>query len=147
MNRMSFRRLRSPIFALLFGSMISSAIGIGQSWIGAAFAYVVTAIFSTMLYVVGWGESPGDASAVIGGREDERQELVRLRAAHVGLITAIVATGIACLVSAIVKATFWPYEVIVDVVAVSYLIGLHVHGVTVPSTDGPDHSERGSANA
>lgn len=29
-----YRRLRAPVFALVFGSMISTAVGIGQSWSG-----------------------------------------------------------------------------------------------------------------
>lgn len=133
MNPSSYRRLRTPVFALVFGSMISTAIGIGQSWIGAAIAYAVTAIVAVIFYLVGWGESESDASAVIGGRADERQQLVRLKAAQAGLVTAVVAAGIACLVSAAVKATFWPYEVIVDVVAFAYLVGLRVYGVSAPA--------------
>jgi hypothetical protein len=141
MNRISHRRLRTPVFALVFGSVISTAIGIGQSWIGAAITYAVTAVVAGIFYVVGWSESESDASAVIGGRADERQKLVRLRAAQAGLVTAVVAAGIACLISAIVKAAFWPYEVIVDVVVVAYLIGLRAYGVSFPaeeSEESPD---------
>jgi hypothetical protein len=141
MNRTSYRRLRTPVFALVFGSMISTAIGIGQSWIGAAVAYAVTAIVTVIFYLVGWGESESDASAVIGGRADERQKLVRLKAAQAGLVTAVVAAGIACLVSAVVKATFWPYEVIVDVVAIAYLVGLRVYGVSVPAEGSREPSD------
>ena len=139
MNRMISRRLRAPAFALVFGAMISTSIGIGQSWIGAALAYAVTAIVSAMFFLYGWSET--DAGAVISGRLDERQELVRLKAAHAGLVAAIAAAGIACLVSAIVKATFWPYEVIVDVIGVAYLIALRVYGVASPSTEPEGESE------
>jgi hypothetical protein len=136
MNRSSYRRLRTPVFALVFGSVISTAIGIGQSWVGAAITYAVTAIISAIFLLYGWSES--DAAAVISGKADERQELVRLKAAHAGLVTAVLAVGIACLVSAIVKATFWPYEVIVDAVALAYLIALRVYGVSLPSSEGAD---------
>lgn len=115
MNRSSYRRLRTPVFTLVFGSVISTAIGIGQSWTGAAITYAVTAIISAIFLLYGWSES--DAAAVLSGKADERQELVRLKAAHAGLVIAVLAVGMACLVSAVVRATFWPYEVIVDVVA------------------------------
>lgn len=141
MNRTSCRRLRTPVFALLFGSMISTAIGIGQSWIGAAIAYAVTAIMAMLFALVGWSESEGDASAVIGGRADERQQLVRLKAAQAGLVTAVAAAGLACLVSAVLKAVFWPYEVIVDVIAAAYLIGLRVYGVSLPAEGNPEPDE------
>jgi hypothetical protein len=136
MSPRSYRRLRTPIFALIFGSVISTAIGIGQSWIGAAVAYAITVMVSAIFFVYGWSET--DAAAVIGGKADERQALVRLRAANAGLVTAVVALGIACLASAIAKTVFWPYEVIVDVVAVAYLIGLRAYGVTLPATEGAD---------
>lgn len=145
MSPMSFRRLRTPAFALLFGSMISTAVGIGQTWVGAGVGYAITVIVSAVFYLVGWSESESDASAVIGGRADERQELVRLKAAQAGLVVAIVAAGIACLVSALVKAPFWPYEVIVDVAAAAYLIGLRVYGVTISSTERPGHTDTGEA--
>jgi hypothetical protein len=127
----SFRRLRTPVFALLFGCMISTAIGIGQSWIGAAITYAVTAMVSVVFLLVGRRES--DLAAVLGGHADERQELVRLKAAHAALVTAVIATGIACLISAVVNAVFWPYEVIIDVVAVGYLVGLYAFGVQLRS--------------
>ena len=145
MNPISYRRLLTPVFAVVFGSVISTAIGIGQSWVGAAIAYAVTAIVAGIFYVVGWSESASDASAVIGGRADERQQLVRLRATQAGLVAAVVASGIACLVSAIVKASFWPYEVIVDVVVFAYLIGLRVYGVSVPTQDGQEPSDEQSS--
>lgn len=141
MTRTSYRRLRTPGFALVFGSMISTAIGIGQSWVGAAIAYALTAIAAMLFYLVGWGESASDTSAVIGGRPDERQQIVRLRATQAGLVTAIVALGVACLVSAVEKATFWPYEVIVDVVAAAYLISLRVYGTTLPDEESPEPSD------
>ncbi len=141
MTRTSYRRLRTPVFALVFGSMISTGIGIGQSWVGAAIAYALTAITAMLFYLVGWGESASDTSAVIGGRPDERQQTVRLRAAQAGLVTAIVAVGIACLVSAVERATFWPYEVIIDVVAAAYLISLRVYGMTLPDEECPEPSD------
>lgn len=136
MNRSSYRRLRTPVFTLVFGSVISTAIGIGQSWTGAAITYAVTAIISAIFLLYGWSES--DAAAVLSGKADERQELVRLKAAHAGLVIAVLAVGMACLVSAVVRATFWPYEVIVDVVALTYLIALRVYGVSLPSSEGDD---------
>lgn len=136
MNRSSYRRLRTPVFTLVFGSVISTAIGIGQSWTGAAITYAVTAIISAIFLLYGWSES--DAAAVLSGKADERQELVRLKAAHAGLVIAVLAVGMACLVSAVVRATFWPYEVIVDVVALTYLIALRVYGVNLPSSEGDD---------
>lgn len=137
----SYRRLRTPVFALAFGSMISTSIGIGQSWIGAAIAYAVTTIVAVIFYLVGWSESESDASAVLGGRADERQQLVRLKAGQASLVTAVAAAGVACLVSAVEKVTFWPYEVIVDVVAAAYLISLRVYGMTLPDEECPEPSD------
>ena len=131
MTQRSYRRLWTPLFALLFGSMISTAIGVGQSWTAAAITSAVTAIVSASFFLVGRSES--DLAAVIGGHPDERQQLVRLRAAQVGLVTAMIATGIACFIAALVRAAFWPYEVIIDVVAVGYLIGLYAFGIRLRS--------------
>ena len=138
MTQRPYRRLRTPVFSLVFGCMISTAIGIGQSWFGAAVTYAVTAIVSVVFFLVGRRES--DLAAVLGGHADERQELVRLKAAQVALVTAVIGMGIACFISALVKAVFWPYEVIIDAIAIGYLVALYAFGVRLRSeaTDAPD---------
>lgn len=73
---MTLRRLRTAVLALVFGSMISTAIGIGQSWMGAAIAYAVSAIVAVIFSLIGWAESESDTAAVIGGQADERQQIV-----------------------------------------------------------------------
>lgn len=134
MNGMSYRRLRTPVFALALGILISTAVGIHQNWIAAAIDYFISAIVAVIYFFVG-RKGQGDPSTVVGGRADERQELVRLKAGYVAVTAAVVAAGIGCLVLALVKATIWPYIVIIDVAAVAYLIALSAYGVTLPSTE------------
>lgn len=131
MTRTTLRRLRTPSFAVVFGSVISTAVGIGQSWVGAAVAYASTAMVAGIFFV-GWDDS--DAEAVIGGRPDERKQLVKLKAAQLGLVIAIPAACVDSLISAVLRVVFWPYEVIVDTVAVAYLVSVRIYGAHAEST-------------
>jgi hypothetical protein len=133
MTRKTVRRLRTPAFTLVFGSIVATSVGISQSWLGGSIAYAFAIIFSVAFFF--WGAGASDTSAVVSGRADERQEVVRLQSAFLALVVTVVALGIACLVSALEKVVIWPYEVIIDLLALTYLVGLQIYGAHLGPTN------------
>jgi hypothetical protein len=72
------RRLRAPTMMLAAGTVVAVAVGIGQGW-GAATTMAVVMIFAAVFYYGAGGRDSG-FGALIGGRADERQALIRTRA-------------------------------------------------------------------
>jgi hypothetical protein len=140
MSRKNYRRLRVPASSLLLGTAVALAVGLGWNWSGAIFSEMVTLCAVTIVYLAGGSDS--DTGAVLGDRPDERQELIRLKAANLAMIVALVAVVGACIIAAAVKAAFWPFEVLVVIIGVSYLVGLGIYGHERPVTEAEiDQSE------
>jgi hypothetical protein len=140
MTRIRNTRLQTPAAAVLAGAGIACAFGIRQDWSSAIIAAAVTLCLAGALYFIGGQDT--DLGAVLGQRDDERQQLVALRAAQLSLIGVFYALVAACVIAAAVKHAFWPFEILVDITGVSYLIGLAVYGFgsDVPATEGTEHA-------
>lgn len=120
-------QLWAPLATGVIGTAISCSVGLGQHhWEVIVIGEMVTVLVVGLLSVVGAQDS--DVGAVLGHRADERQELVRLRAARVSAIVAVGGSIIACVVTAAVSAVYWPFEVIYLAAGLSYLIGIRVYG-------------------
>lgn len=138
-------RFWTPALAAVFGTGIAFAIGIGWGWRGALVSEVVTLIWSAILYAAG-GEDT-DVGAVLGGRADERQKLVRLRAAQLSMVVTLVAVVVACVIAAAVKVAFWPFEVLAVIIGVAYLGGLTVYGLgREANAEGTEQEDRRAAS-
>jgi fatty acid desaturase len=127
MTRGKHDRLRVPASSLVFGTGIALAVSLGDGWPSGLFSEMVTLCGVTILYFAGGGDT--DAGAVLGGRPDERQKLVRLKAANLSLAVALTAMVGACVIAAAARTAFWPYEPLAVIIGVAYLIGLGVYGV------------------
>ena len=127
MTQNKHRRLWTPALAVGGGTVIAVAIGIGQSWLGALLAEILTLCYGTALYSAAWHDT--DVGAVIGRRSDERQQLILLKAARLSLLATGVAVIVACPIAAAVKVAIWPYQILAGIIAVSYLVGLRLYGI------------------
>ncbi len=77
------RRLWTPAIAVVAGTAIAVAVGIHESWWSALASELVALGWAASLYVIGGKDT--DIGAAVGAQGDERQELVKLRAARLCL--------------------------------------------------------------
>jgi hypothetical protein len=126
MTARNHRRLWTPAIAVLAGSAIAVAVGISQSWISALTSELVALGWAVSLYVIGGKDT--DIGAAVGAQGDERQELVKLRAARLCLAVVVVAVVAGCLIAAAAKHAIWPFQAGAVLIGVSYFYGLWFYG-------------------
>lgn len=120
-------RLWTPLAAGVLGSAISLSVGLGQGkWAAIVIGEVATAMAVLILYFLGAQDT--DVGAVFGHRADERQQLVRLKAARLSTVVAVLAMVIACVIAAAIDAAYWPFELLYIVTGAAYIAGLRVYG-------------------
>ena len=142
MTSRAHARLRVPVLRVIGGSAIAVAFGLGLGWASALLVEVITIVGAYLLYVLGGDDS--DLGALVGGRADERQQLIRLRAAGLSTVVALVAIVVACVIAAAVHAVFWPYLVLALIIGAAYLLGLAVYGAGQDQADAAaEPDERG----
>lgn len=136
MTSTRYSRVWVPLVAGIGGTAISLSVGLGQhKWEAIVIGEVVTVVVVVILFVSGAQDS--DVGAVLGHRADERQQLVRLKAARVSAVVAVAGSVIACVVAAALSESYWPYEAIYLAAGISYLIGLRLYGVDWRVTEPP----------
>jgi hypothetical protein len=121
-----YRRLWTPAIAVVAGSGIAAAVGISQGWWAALASELVALAWAVSLYVLGGKDS--DVGAVVGAHVDERQELVKLRAARLCLAVIVVAIVAGCLIAAATKNPIWPFQAIAVLIGAAYFYGLWFYG-------------------
>jgi len=126
MTARNHRRLWTPAIAVLAGSAIAVAVGISQSWISALISELVALGWAVSLYVIGGKDT--DIGAAVGLQEDERQELVKLRAARLCLAVVVAAVVAGCLIAAAGKHAIWPFQGGAVLIGVAYFYGLWFYG-------------------
>lgn len=137
MTRTKHARLWVPLMAGVTGTAISLSVGLGRhTWQAIVIGEVVTVLAVVVLVFVGTQDT--DMGALLGHRTDERQALIRLKAARVSAVVAVVASVVACVVAAAAGSVYWPFEVIYLAAGLSYLIGLRFYGA---DRDEPGMSE------
>jgi|HubBroStandDraft_1064217.scaffolds.fasta_scaffold34262_2 hypothetical protein len=120
-------RLLLPLIAVLAGTLVACAVGLRQGWGTSLGTEAVVLAWASGLYF--WGGSDSDTGSVIGQRADERQRLVWLRAARLSLTVTIAALVSSCLIAAAANYAIWPFEVLLAIISIAYLIGLRAYGV------------------
>jgi glucan phosphoethanolaminetransferase (alkaline phosphatase superfamily) len=128
-------RLLTPAIAVLAGTTIAVAVGIRQGWQYALVSEAVALAWAVSLYVIGGKDT--DIGAVVGAQQDERQELVKLRAARLCLVVVVVAVVAGCLIAAATKNPIWPFQVVAVLIGIAYFYGLWLYGT--------DHDEADAA--
>jgi len=123
-------RLRKPLGIALAGTVFAAAWALrgGDAW-WLSVAMLVTVLINVVTTYVQAGED-NDEGALAGSRADERQKLLSLRSRALGWNFAMVAAFI----GVAVKATWWPFLVILAVTGFGYLLGLSNYGVAEEGT-------------
>jgi hypothetical protein len=136
------RRLWTPGVAVVAGSAIAVAVGISQGWWTALASELIALAWAAGLYVIGGRDS--DIGAAVGAQGDERQELVKLRAARLSLAVVVVAIVAGCLIAAATRNPMWPFQLVAVLIGIAYFYGLWLYGTDREEADaaGPhDHQE------
>jgi glucan phosphoethanolaminetransferase (alkaline phosphatase superfamily) len=120
------RRLWTPAVAVAAGTAIAIAVGIHQSWWSALASELVALAWAVSLYVIGGRDT--DIGAAVGAKGDERQELVKLRAARLCLAVVVAAIVVGCLIAAATKPAIWPFQIFAVVIGIAYFYGLWFYG-------------------
>jgi hypothetical protein len=126
MNVSKHRRLWTPAVGIVAGSAIAAAVGISQGWWSAVASELIALGWAGSLYVIGGKDS--DIGAGVGAQADERQELVKLRAARLCLAVVVVAIVAGCLIAAATKNPIWPFQVVAVLIGIAYFYGLWLYG-------------------
>jgi hypothetical protein len=121
------RPLLTPAIAVGAGSTVAIAAGIHQGWPYALAVEAVVVGWAAMLY--GIGQEDSDMGAVLRQRDDERQQLVALKAARFSHLVVGFSLCAACLIAAAENAAIWPFEVLATILGVAYVVGLRIYGM------------------
>jgi hypothetical protein len=133
MTSTKYRRLWTPAAAVVFGTTIAVAVGISQGWESAVIAEAVALAWAAGVYAIGGRDS--DIGAVVSAHGDERQELVKLRAARLCLAVVVVAVVAGCLIAAITKNPIWPFQLGAVLIGLAYFYGLWLYGTDHDEVD------------
>jgi hypothetical protein len=120
------RRLWTPAIAVVAGSAIAAAVGISQGWWTAIASELIALAWALSIYVIGGRDS--DVGAAVGAQGDERQELVKLRAARLCLGVVVVAIVAGCLIAAATTNPIWPFQAVAVLIGIAYFYGLWLYG-------------------
>ena len=125
MKRTTRPRLQVPGVMAIGGSAIALTTLVHSGW-GAALSVEAVTIAATLGYYV-LGGRDSDVGALFGGRPDERQTSVGMKAAGLaGIVTSVVALG-GLVVATAVGSTIWPFALLCCVTAASFLAGLVIY--------------------
>jgi hypothetical protein len=136
-------RLRAPAGLAIGGTVIAAALVAGQGWAAAIPVEAVMVAMAIGYYV--WGGKDTDLGAVIGSRADERQASLQMKVTALQGKVMILAAAAAFLIAIAVKATVWPFALLVAVAGVSGFVGWAIYRDDGPGQpDGADagHDER-----
>ena len=133
-------RWRKPAWTILAGAVFTAAWVIRGGphwWLWVSLTVIATAGRAFAFYV--WGGEDNDEGALAGSRADERQKLLSLRsralACNVTAVTAFIGLTVAV---ATRGSWWWPFAIILGVLALGYLFGLSAYGIAEeePADDG-----------
>jgi hypothetical protein len=128
MTSKNHRRLWTPAIAIVAGSAIAASVGISQNWWSALASELIALGWAVSIYVIGGRDN--DLGAAVAARGDERQELVKLRAARLCLRVVVVAIVAGCLIAAVTKNQIWPFQAGAILIGIAYFYGLWFYGET-----------------
>jgi hypothetical protein len=112
--------------ALIGGSIIALAVGLGHDWAKALITEIVVLALGVGYFFL--TSSNSDVGAIYGGRADERQHLVYLRASATALRVMLGGAFICIVVTVALNDNYWQSDVIGSLGAVAFLCGLAAYG-------------------
>ena len=133
-------RWQAPITVTIGGSIIALAVGIGHGWSKALITEVVVMVLAGGYYVLTGGNS--DLSAIYGGRADERQHLVYLRASATALRVMLGTAFVCAVITIALKQSYWQADVIGSVGGVAFVLCLAAYGVGETTARDSDNATR-----
>jgi hypothetical protein len=133
MTSRKLRRLWTPAIAVLAGTAIAASVGISQSWWSALASELIALGWAASLYVIGGRDT--DIGAAVGAQGDERQELVKLRAARLCLAVVVAAVVAGCVIAAVTKHPIWPFQAVAILIGIAYFYGLWFYGTAREEAD------------
>ena len=119
-------RWHAAATVLLGGSIIALAVGFGHDWVNALVTELIVVVLGVGYYFL--TRSNSDVGAIYGGRADERQHLVYLRASATALRVMLVAAFVCVVVTIAVNDNYWQSDVIGSLGAVAFLSCLAAYG-------------------
>ena len=118
-------RLRVPVAVAVLGTAATTAVAISQGW--AAAVYVELAWIALAVGYYAWGGKDTDVGAVLGSRADERQASVEMKVTALQGKVMTAAAVVAFLIAVAVKATIWPFAILVVIAGLSGLAGWAIY--------------------
>jgi hypothetical protein len=118
-------RLRAPVSVAVLGTVAAVALAVTQGWSSAIPVEIVFAALAAGYYV--WGGKDSDLGAVIGSRADERQASLEMKVTALQGKVMTAAVIVAFLIAVVVKATIWPFAVLVALAGISGLAGWAIY--------------------
>jgi len=130
MIRTTRTRMRAPVAAAAFGTVVAACAGIVYGWL--AFVQVEGVALAGAIGVFLLAGSRTDLGAMFAGQPDERQDLLRLRARALGMQVMLMASSICLLILLLLRDwhLIWPFVVIPGIGLVAFLGRLAYGSVT-----------------
>ena len=119
-------RWHAAATVLLGGSIIALAVGFGHDWVNALVTELIVVVLGVGYYFL--TRSNSDVGAIYGGRADERQHLVYLRASATALRVMLGAAFVCVVITVALSHSYWQSDVIGSLGAVAFLICLAAYG-------------------
>ena len=118
-------RLRVPVAVAVLGTAATTAVAISQGL--AAAVYVELAWIALAVGYYAWAGKDTDVGAVLGSRADERQASVEMKVTALQGKVMTAAAVVAFLIAVAVKATIWPFAILVVIAGLSGLAGWAIY--------------------
>jgi hypothetical protein len=119
-------RWRAPVTVIIGGSIIALAVSIGHDWLKALITEIITLVLGVGYFWL--TRSNSDVGAIYGGRVDERQHLVYLRASATALRVMLGAAFVCAVITVALNDNYWQSDVIGSVGGVAFLFFLVAYG-------------------
>ena len=125
------KAIRSPRWhaagtVIFGGSIIALAVGFGHDWANALITEMIVLVLGVGYYFL--TRSNSDVGAIYGGRADERQHLVYLRASATALRVMLGVAFVCVVVTVSLNDNYWQSDVIGSLGAVAFLFCLAAYG-------------------
>jgi len=118
-------RLRAPLSMLVGGAVIAAIVVPSQGWKTLLSLGPLTVVLAAGWYLSGGRDT--DFGALMRDKADERQEYRRLKTqALVGIVMSV-TVAVAYLAALAAKATLWPFDIIVFVPGVTFIVGWAIY--------------------
>ena len=126
MNRSTRARLRAPLVVWIAGTIVAGAVAIGHTWADALIAEVVTVVLGGAYYLL--SASHSDIGDIYAHREDERQNVVAMKARSVACVVMIAAAFVSAVYAVAANKNYWQADVIASLGGLSYFLTLLFSG-------------------